>query len=426
MQRTGQQQDAQYHRVTLDNGVRVVSEYIPSLRSVSLGIWIDVGSRDELRGEEGISHFIEHMFFKGTARRSADTISREIDQMGGELNAFTSRETTAFYLNVLDNDLIKAILLLIDLFQHSTFAARELEKEKQVILEEMRMIQDDPEDYVHDLHASNVLKRHPLGRPIIGSENAIKQLQRSDLLNYRMRHYHPEKIVISVAGKFDQRILINTLSKTFGRLQASASPSNGRSRPTITPGVVVRKKRLAQTHLCLGVKGLPRDHQNRYALGLLNSMLGGSVSSRLFREIREKRGLVYSIYSCLSTFEDVGMLTIYAATQSTEVPRVLKLIMKELQKFHAGILETNELRRAKCHIKSTIILGLESTSSRMTKLAKDEMYSRRYIPLQEIMAAIDRVKASEIKRLSHELIDKQFQTVTALGPLSRHTLQEIL
>tara|TARA_B100001971_G_scaffold197252_1_gene205763 strand:- start:2423 stop:2890 length:468 start_codon:yes stop_codon:yes gene_type:complete len=155
-------------------------------------------------------------------------------------------------------------------------------------------------------------------------------------------------------------------------------------------------------------------------------MLGGSVSSRLFREIREKRGLVYSIYSCLSTFEDVGMLTIYAATQSTEVPRVLKLIMKELQKFHAGILETNELRRAKCHIKSTIILGLESTSSRMTKLAKDEMYSRRYIPLQEIMAAIDRVKASEIKRLSHELIDKQFQTVTALGPLSRHTLQEIL
>lgn len=423
---TEQQQNAQYHRVTLDNGIRVVSECIQSVRSVSLGVWVDVGSRDELQGEEGISHFLEHMFFKGTARRSADTISREIDQMGGELNAFTSRETTTFYLNVLDNDLIKAIALLIDLFQNSTFAARELAKEKQVILDEMRMVQDDPEDYIHDLHTSNVLQRHPLGRPIIGTEETITRLRRSDLLNYRMRHYHPEKIVIAVAGKFDQRILINALSKTFGRLQAIASHPNGRSRPTITPGVIVRKKRLAQAHLCLGIKGLPRDHQDRYALGLLNSMLGGSVSSRLFREIREKRGLAYSIYSCLSSFEDVGMLTIYAATRATEVTHVLKLIMKELHKFHAGALETNELRRAKHHIKGTLILSLESTGSRMTKLAKDEMYSRRYVPLQEIMAAIDRVKTSDIKRLSHELIDKQFQTVTALGPLSRETLHNVL
>tara|TARA_B100000315_G_scaffold260730_1_gene324567 strand:+ start:6329 stop:7612 length:1284 start_codon:yes stop_codon:yes gene_type:complete len=423
--RPEQQKNSQYHRVTLDNGIRVVSEHIPSLRSVALGVWVNVGSRDELEGEEGISHFIEHMFFKGTSRRSAETISREIDQMGGEFNAFTSRETTTFYLNVLDNDLIKAISLLIDLFQHSTFTTLELKKEKQVILEEMRMVQDDPEDYVHDLHASNVLKHHPLGRPIIGTENTIKHLQRSDLLNYRMRHYHPGKIVISVAGQFNHRILIKTLSKTFGRLQSIAPLPNGRTKPTITPGIFVRKKRLSQTHLCLGIKGLQRDHQNRYALGLLNSMLGGSVSSRLFREVREKRGLAYSIYSSLSTFEDVGMLTIYAATQSAEASRVFKLITKELKKFRAGDLEVNELRRAKCHIKGTIVLGLESTSSRMIKLAKDEMYSGRYVPLQEIMTAIDRVKASEIKHLSHELIDRSLQTVTALGPLSVHTLQGI-
>ncbi len=424
--RTEKQQIPHYHRVTLDNGVRVVSERMPSLRSVSLGVWVDVGSRDERPGEEGISHFLEHMFFKGTARRSADAISREIDHMGGELNAFTSRETTTFYLNVLDHDLPKAIALLIDLFQHSTFAARELEKEKQVILEEMHMVQDDPEDYVHDLHTSNALQRHPLGRPIIGSESSVTRLRRSDLLNYRMRHYHPEKIVISVAGQFDQRILIKTLSKTFGKIEAIASPPNGRSQPTITPGVMIRKKRLAQAHLCLGFKGLPRNHQDRYALGLLNSMLGGSVSSRLFREIREKRGLAYSIYSCLSSYEDVGMLTIYAATQAAEAPRVLTLIMKELHKFHAGTLEPNELRRAKCHIKGTLTLGLEHTSSRMTKLAKDEMYSGRYVPLQEIMAAIDRVKTSAIRRLSHDLIDKQFQTVTALGPLLRNALHGIL
>ncbi len=424
--RTGRQQNPHYHRVTLNNGIRVVSERIPSLRSVSLGVWVDVGSRDELQGEDGISHFLEHMFFKGTARRSADAISREIDQMGGELNAFTSRETTTFYLNVLDDHLIKAIALLSDLFQHSTFAPREIAKEKKVILEEMSMVQDDPEDYVHDLHTSNVLQRHPLGRPILGSENTITHLRRSDLLDYRKRHYHPEKIVIAVAGHFDHHILIDTLSKAFGRLQATAPPLNGRSRPTITPGVIVRKKRLAQAHLCLGIKGLPRNHQDRYALCLLNAMLGGSVSSRLFREIREKRGLAYSIYSCLSNFEDVGMLTIYAATRAAETARVMTLIMKELRKFHAGALETNELRRAKCHIKGTLVLGLESPSSRMTKLAKDEMYSRRDVPLQEIMTAIDRVTPFDIKRLSHELVDKQFQTMTALGPLSRQTLQGIL
>ena len=423
---TEQQQPPQYHRVTLDNGIRVVSERMPSLRSVSLGVWVDVGSRDERPGEEGISHFLEHMFFKGTARRSADAISREIDQMGGELNAFTSRETTTFYLHVLDNDLVKAIALLIDLFQHSTVATRELEKEKQVILEEMRMVQDDPEDYVHDLHTSNVLKRHPLGRPILGNENTITQLRRSDLVDYRARHYHPEKIVIAVAGQFDHRTLINTLSKTFGRIQSATPPQNGRSQPTITPGVTVRNKRLAQAHFCLGIKGLPRNHQDRYALGLLNAMLGGNVSSRLFREIREKRGLAYSIYSCLSNFEDVGMLTIYAATRGDETAHVITLIMKELQKIHTGPLETNELRRAKCSIKGTLVLGLESTSSRMTKLAKDEMNSGRYVPLQEIMTAIDRVKTSDIKRVSHTLVDKQFQTVTVLGPLSRRTLQGLL
>ena len=425
-QRTSLHQKSQYRRVTLDNGIRVVSERIPSLQSVSLGVWVDVGSRDELQGEEGISHVLEHMFFKGTSCRSAGMISREIDQMGGELNAFTSRETTTFYLHVLDNDLTKALSILVDVFQHSTFASRELEKEKQVILEEVRMVQDDAEDYVHDLHTSNVVQHHPLGRPILGSENTIKRFRRSDLLNYRMRHYRPEKIVISAAGQFDHRKLINTLSKTFGRLQATTPHPNGRSRPTITPGVIVRKKRLAQAHLCFGIKGLPRDHQDRYALGLFNSMLGGSVSSRLFLEIREKRGLAYSIYSSLSYFEDFGMFTVYAATRPTEVPRVLTLIMKELKKIHTGALDAEELKRAKCQIKGTLALNLENIGSRMTKLARDEMYAGRHVPLQEIMTAIDRIKTSEVQRVVHELVDKRFQTVTVLGPLSRETLQGVI
>ena len=424
--RTDLQQNHHFHRVTLDNGIRVVSERIPSLRSVSLGIWVQVGSRDELPGEEGISHFLEHMFFKGTSRRSADTISREIDQMGGELNAFTSREITTFYVHVLDKDLTKAIALLFDLFQHSTFASRELEREKQVILEEIRMVRDDPEDYVYDLHTSNVLQNHPLGRPILGSERTIKTLRRSDLVRYRTRHYHPEKIVIAVAGQLDHSVLINTLAKTFGRIQAALNHPQDRARPNTTVGIMVRKKRLAQVHLCLGINGLQRGHQDQYALSLLNAMLGGNVSSRLFREIREKRGLAYSIYSCLSNFEDVGMFTICAATRATEVTRVLKLITREIRKLRTGPLEVNELKRAKSQIKGTLVLSLEGAISCMTKLAKDEMYTGRHVPLQEIMSKIDRVTSSQIKRVSHDLIGKQFQTVTALGPVSREDVQEAL
>ena len=418
-------QYSQYNRTTLDNGIRVVSERILSLRSVSLGIWVAVGSRDEREGEEGISHVLEHMFFKGTDQRSADMISREIDQMGGELNAFTSRETTTFYLNVLDSYLIQGITLLIDIFQHSTLASHELKKEKQVILEEIRMVQDDPEDYIHDLHTSNVLQHHPLGRPILGNARTIKQLKSSDLLSYRMRHYHPQRIVISVAGNFDYPTLIDALSSTFGQIAETAPLSNGRSRPTITPGVTICKKRLAQAHLCLGVRGLPSNHEDRYALGLLNSMLGGSVSSRLFREIREKRGLAYSIYSSLSHFEDVGMLTIYAATRVTEAARVLKLIMKELQEISRGTLEVNELNRAKSYMKGTLALSLECTNSRMIKLANDEMYAGRHISLHEIMTAIDRVTIFDIKRLSSELVAERSRTLTALGPFSRDTLLKI-
>ena len=222
----GLQKKSKYCSVTLDNGIRVVTEHIPFLQSVSLGIWVNAGSRDELPNEAGVSHVLEHMFFKGTSRRSADTISREIDQMGGELNAFTSRETTTFYLHVLDDDLTKALSILTDVFQNSKFSPHELKKEKQVILEELRMVEDDAEDYIHYIHTSNVLRNHPLGRPIIGTKNTIEKFRRSDLLNYRIRHYHPGKIVIAVAGQFNHAKLIKTLSRTFGRLQKNDSSQN--------------------------------------------------------------------------------------------------------------------------------------------------------------------------------------------------------
>ncbi len=427
MLRSGHPQpSAYYHRVTLNNGIRVVSERMPAVRSVSLGVWVNVGSRDEQEREQGVAHFIEHMLFKGTSRRSADAISREIDQLGGELNAFTSRETTTFYFKVIDHDLTKAISLLADIFRHSTFAPREVAKEKQVILEEIRMVEDDPEDYVHDLHTFSALKPDPLGRPILGNTKTVADLRRSNLISFRSQHYRPENIVIAVAGKFELQPLIGALSKTFGKIETTAHPTNHRSQPHIEPGLMVRTKRLTQTHLCLGTKGLRRDHPDQYALALLNSMLGGSVSSRLFREIREKRGLAYSIYSSLSSFEDIGLLTIYAATRQSETLRVMSLIMKELNKFHAGAFEVGELKRAKGQLKGSLLLGLESTGSRMAKLAKDEMDYGRPVSVKEIMSEIDRVRTHHIRRLSHDLVDTKFQTVTTLGPLARKHLQSVL
>ncbi|MBI3357536.1 MAG: insulinase family protein, partial [Nitrospirae bacterium] len=287
-----------YRKLTLDNGVRLVTERIPTLKSVTVGMWVNAGSRDESPTQAGYSHFIEHMFFKGTTTRSATDISREIDALGGEMNAFTTRETTTFYVKVLDQHLPKALDLLSDLFHRSRFGTKEIEKEKQVVLEEIRMVQDDPEDLVQELHTGLVMGRHPLSRPILGQEATIARLRRQDLLDYVGAHYRPQEMVLAVAGNFDQRQLEKTIARTFGRRRQSvhAAPRK-RWPPEICGGVVMRRKPLEQVHLCVGLKGIPAGHKDRYAAYVLNSVLGGSVSSRLFQEVREKRGLAYSIYS---------------------------------------------------------------------------------------------------------------------------------
>jgi len=408
-----------YRKRILDNGIRLVTEQIPTLKSVTVGMWVNAGSRDESPAQAGYSHFIEHMFFKGTATRSATDISREIDALGGEMNAFTTRETTTFYVKVLDQHLPKALNLLSDLFHRSRFGPKEIEKEKQVVLEEIRMVQDDPEDLVQELHTGLVMGRHPLSRPILGQETTIAKLRRDDLLDYLGTHYRPQEMVLAVAGNFDQRGLELTMARTFGRHRPSVSAAPRRRwPPDICGGVVTKRKSLEQVHLCVGLKGIPAGHKDRYAVYVLNSVLGGSVSSRLFQEIREKRGLAYSIYSFLSGYSDGGTMTVYAGTRAREVERVLDLIRREVRNMAAHGIERAELKRTKDQMKGSLMLSLESSHSRMNKLAKDELITGAHTSLEEMLSDIDAVTGQRVAQVAQELFAPGTMAITALGPLS--------
>jgi predicted Zn-dependent peptidase len=413
-----------YRKLVLDNGVRVVTERMPTLKSVTVGVWVNTGSRDEQPSQAGYSHFIEHMLFKGTRKRSSAEISREIDALGGEMNAFTSRETTTYYVKVLDQQLERALELLSDLFHHSSFAPKEIEKEKQVVLEEIRMVQDDPEDLVQELHMGQVLKRHPLGRSILGGEKTIRELRRQDLLNYIETYYDPAQTVISIAGNFEQAKLDRLVARYFNKGRtARAADTNGRRPPVMHGGVLLKKKRLEQVHLCLGLKGVAAGHQDRYALYALNSVLGGSVSSRLFQEVREKRGLVYSIYSFLSGYSDSGMITVYAATRPKEVDRVVDLVCREIRQIGSKGVERKELERAKTQMKGGLMLSLESSHSRMSKLAKDELTYGKHASLDDMLAHIDHVNVEQVSNVGRQFFLLDSLAITGLGPLAPRTVQ---
>jgi predicted Zn-dependent peptidase len=408
-----------YRKLILNNGIRLVTERIPTLRSVTVGMWVNAGSRDETPAQAGYSHFIEHMFFKGTETRSATDISREIDALGGEMNAFTTRETTTFYVKVLDQHLPNALELLSDLFHRSRFGTREITREKQVVLEEIRMVQDDPEDLVQEIHTGLVMGRHPLSRPILGQEATIARLRRQDLRDYVDTHYRPQEMVIAVAGNFDQRRLEKTMDRMFGTScpSVTAEPRK-RWPPEICGGVIMKRKSLEQVHLCVGLKGIPAGHKDRYAAYVLNSILGGSVSSRLFQEIREKRGLAYSIYSFMSGYSDGGTITIYAGTRVREVERVLELIRREIKRMETHGVERAELRRTKDQMKGSLMLSLESSHSRMNKLAKDELIAGRHTSLEEMLLEIDAITEEQVARVARDLFDTGTLAITGLGPLS--------
>lgn len=413
-----------YYKETFPNKVRLLIEEVPHLKSVSFGIWIKTGSRFESKSINGISHFLEHMFFKGTKKRSARQIAETIDSIGGQINAFTSREFTCYYVKVASEHFGIALDVLGDIFFNSTFPKEEIEKERQVILEEIKMYEDTPDDLVHDLFIQNTYKSHPLGRPIIGRAEVIKRLGREDITNYLHEHYIPGEVIISIVGDIKQVEVASQIEDLFLSLK-----ENGREKdevpPQVNPNITIYPRDLEQVHLCLGTKGLSSSDEDRYAFSCLNLALGGSMSSRLYQEIREKRGLSYAVYSYLNSFELGGLLTIYAGMSKENFKDVVGLILTEFSKLNEKGLSEKELRRVKDQLKGNLILKLEGTESRMSHLAKMEIYLGRLMKLEEILEKIEEVGREDIQRVIENTITNKHLSLVAIGPLKKEVRKEI-
>ncbi len=407
----------------LDNGIPVVMESFSTVRSVAVGVWVKVGSRYESRQENGISHFLEHMFFKGTKKYTAKDIAVEIDTMGGDLNAFTSRENTAFYVKVLDEYLERGVNILSEIFVHSAFPEDELEKEKKIIKEEIKMVEDTPDDYIHDLFNHAIWGQEGLGQSVLGRRETIAAFTREDIIRHIRRYYGTKDIVISCAGNFEHQRLMRLLNSRFGGLRHGTEPKIG-TVPDFHISRHVHAKDLSEAHICIGVPGLPHVSDERYALFILNTILGGSVSSRLFQEVRENRGLAYSVYSYTAMYLDTGLWGVYAGVSRKRVVEVCELIVKEMRGL-SSTLSHDEVEKAKRHLKGNMLLALESTNSRMNNIARQEMYFGKYISPDDIIRSIDRVKMSEVQELADRLITRDGFSVTAYGPLDKDILDRV-
>jgi predicted Zn-dependent peptidase len=409
-----------FAKTTLDNGIRIVSHEMPEHRSVSLGIWVESGSRHEAEPQNGISHFIEHLLFKGTERRSAAQIAEEMDAVGGVINAFTSKEHTCYYAKVLDENLPLAIDLLTDIFLHSTFDAEEIERERSVILQEISQSEDTPDDYVHDLFSLDFFRTHPIGRPICGRQETVSGFQREDFLKFFKSRYRPRRVLVSAAGNFRHDGLVSDIAARLGSVTDAldgeqALHLEGETVPTMGSGVFSHVKPLEQVHLCLGVAGIHQAHPKRYVAYVLNTLLGGGMSSRLFQEIREKRGKAYSVYSFSTSYKDIGYLGVYAGTSVDSTEEVVELILKELQKLAAGEITEEELRRTQGQLVGSMILGLESTDSWMSHVARNEIYFGKTVTTEEICQRIRAVSRDEVVDLADALFRSDGMTLTLLG-----------
>ena len=412
------------HKSFLDNGIKVVTEEMEGVRSVSIGVWIKRGSAHEPPQKRGIAHFLEHLLFKGTKKRTALDIARDIESVGGALNAFTSREYTCFYAKVLAKDIELAIDILSDILINSTFKARELEKERFVVLQEISMVEDTPDDLIHDLLMERLWKGHPAGWAVLGTKQSVMEIKRKDVLEHFRNHYTPENIIITVAGDTKHKNMIKLFEKSFGRLKRRGVRKRA-SRPKASSGVKVVRRPLEQVHLCMGVPAPALTHPHRYRVHLLNTVLGGGMSSRLFQEVREKRGLAYAIYSYLNLMRNAGSLVVYAGTSKEELKDVVKVTLKEYERLK-GRINTEELRVAREQLKGGILLGLESTENRMTKLARDEIYFDRTIPMEEIIAAIDAVGVKDVRETAEEVLNPKALTIVAIGDLEEEELLNCL
>lgn len=385
---------------TLDNGLTLLTESVPSARSVAVGVWLKRGSRHEEAEESGISHFVEHMVFKGTKTRSAERIAEEMDSIGGYMDAFTAKEYASFHLKVLDEHLPLAVELLGDIVQNPLFDPAEMTREKKVIFEEMGMVEDTPDDLVMEMFAGVFWPDHPLGRSILGSKRSVRRIRREVLAEFFDRVYQPRNIVVAAAGRLSHESTSRLVERHFGALRGRKTSKNGRP-PRVAARVVTRSKReLEQVHVCLGTKACSQVHPDRYAASVLNTVLGGAMSSRLFQNIREKRGLVYSISSGITGYSDTGVFSVYAATSRESAPEVLRLTLEEIRKMVGQRLDEEELRRAKDHLRGSLVLSLESTGARMSQLAREEIYFGRSFTLDEMLESLETVSAEDVQRIA--------------------------
>lgn len=400
-------------KYTCNNGVRIVLENIPTVRSVAIGVWIGTGSRNETNQNNGISHFLEHMFFKGTSTRSAREIAESFDSIGGQVNAFTSKEYTCYYAKVLDEHSSYALEVLADMFFNSTFDEEELKKEKNVVYEEIKMYEDTPDDIVHDLLSKATYEQHPLGYPILGTDATLETFNGETLRQYMRETYIPENVVVSVAGNIDEGF-IKEIENYFGTF-TSDHKKQVFEKPSFHSNRVARKKDTEQAHLCIGFEGLQVGDKDIYNLIVLNNILGGSMSSRLFQEVREQRGLAYSVFSYHSSYQDNGMLTIYGGTGSNQLDLLFETIQSTLDKLKKDGITTKELQNSKEQMKGNLMLSLESTNSRMSRNGKNELLLKQHRTLDEIIEKLNLVNEESVNQLSNRIFTDQY-SAALVGP----------
>ncbi len=412
-----------FQKSILSNGIRVLSEEIPWLPTVSFGIWVNVGSRDEKPEESGLTHFIEHMLFKGTKKRSALDIAKEMDRLGGFSNAFTSRENTCFHAKVLPEHLPELVELMADLFLHSRFAQEDIEREKQVVLQEIKMAEDSPEEFVHDIFSRFLWGDDPLGRPILGTWETVSHFTSTSIKTYFQRLYTGTRVVISAAGAVKHKELWNLAKKYFSEIHIGPKEIT-RKRPTPRAGLKVVTKDLEQIHFVLGVPTPGAASDERYAALLFNTLLGGNMSSRLFQEIREKHGLAYAVYSYLSLYEDIGVLGIYAAVEKKDLSETFRIIFKEIKSLKDGNLTLEEFSAALDHLKGALLLSSDSPDTRMTRIARNEILFSRYIPYEETINRIKALKPENIVEFARKIFKHPF-AIVALGPITEKEFKTI-
>ncbi len=410
--------DRTIHREVLPNGLTILTEQMDHIRSVSMGVWLKAGSRNEVPETNGISHFVEHMVFKGTTRRSAEDIAREVDSIGGNMDAFTGKETVCFNIMVLDEHLPIAVDVLSDMVLHPVFDEKETVRERGVIVEEIKMDEDNPDSLVHEIFTQNFYKDHALGRPILGTKETVRKFDQAKTLEHYRKKFVPENMVIAAAGHVEHKALVELLSNEFEPLPRG---TNGLldTAPKINSRIILKnKKALEQVQLCIGVPSYRINDERRFVGYVLNTLLGGGMSSRLFQNVREKQGLVYSIFSELSPYTDTGCLAVYAGTSLQSAPKVVQSVTHEFKAIKTGGVPEEEVKRAKDQLKGSLMLSLESSMARMSNLARQEMYQDHFMGMDEIIAKIDEVTVESVVQAANEMFRQEAIAVTVLGNLN--------